>query len=243
MSLLNESITRIKSIPSTLAKALKIKQFNHITSFFVLTAIIPAVYLPLIVPAASSEGAYNSTLTLDTTANSAVVSKRELPKVVPGESAEQKQAREKAEAAARAVAQMSIRAKAATPKVTVTKLYTDADLDQIYQRAQNAYGVDARILKAIHTVESGRRTAPTGAVSSAGATGPMQFLPSTFRRHAVDGNGDGVLDINNVEDAIFTAAAYLRACGYPDVKKALWGYNPSFRYYNKVMGIAHELGF
>jgi membrane-bound lytic murein transglycosylase B len=70
----------------------------------------------------------------------------------------------------------------------------------------------------------------------------MQFLPSTWKHYGVDGNGDGVADITNVNDAIFSAANYLKACGYPNIKSALWGYNPSTRYYTKVMTKAQSFG-
>lgn len=43
------------------------------------------------------------------------------------------------------------------------------------------------------------------------AEGPMQFLPSTWAAVAVDGDGDGVTDIQNLYDAAATAGAYL--CG------------------------------
>ncbi len=45
------------------------------------------------------------------------------------------------------------------------------------------------------------------------AVGPMQFIPSTWRRWERDGNGDGVADPNNVYDAAATAAHYLCASG------------------------------
>lgn len=43
------------------------------------------------------------------------------------------------------------------------------------------------------------------------AVGPMQFLPETFSRYAVDGNGDGQVDPHQYDDATFTAANYLCA--------------------------------
>ena len=50
-------------------------------------------------------------------------------------------------------------------------------------------------------------------VSSAGAVGWMQFLPSTWKEWGVDANGDGIADPYNPVDAIFTAARYLHAAG------------------------------
>ncbi|HEX2384668.1 MAG TPA: lytic transglycosylase domain-containing protein [Acidimicrobiales bacterium] len=45
------------------------------------------------------------------------------------------------------------------------------------------------------------------------AVGPMQFIPSTWRRYASDGNRDGVADPNNIYDAAEAAARYLCASG------------------------------
>jgi len=139
-----------------------------------------------------------------------------------------------------------LRISAESAKIVSTKsikAYNDpANFDEIYQRAQSVYGVNWKILKAIHYVETGC-SGSTSKRSYAGAVGPMQFLLSTWRSYGVDGNGDGEADITNVEDAIFTAARYLFACGYPNVKRALWGYNPSTSYYNKVMEVAYSIGF
>lgn len=148
-------------------------------------------------------------------------------------------ARVEAEVAARAAAESAAR----SVSRSVKRVYSDpSNFDEIYQRAQAAYGVDWRLLRAVHYVETGC-SGSTSKRSYAGATGPMQFLPSSWRAYGVDGNGDGIADITNVEDAIFTAARYLSVCGYPNVQKALWGYNPSSAYYNKVMEVARSLGF
>ena len=51
--------------------------------------------------------------------------------------------------------------------------------------------------------------------SWAGAMGQPQFMPSTFLRHAVDGNGDGRRDIwGSVPDTFASAANFLRAIGW-----------------------------
>lgn len=207
---------------------------NKTASFVILSAMLPLSVLSASSNTMPEIAKPNDNIVLNTTSSKPVTINQEKSTITPGESRVEKEAREKAEAEAKAKA-------ASIKRNTVareSRVYNDpSDFDSVYARAEAAYGVDARILKAIHTVETGR-SGSTLRANPSGATGPMQFLPSTWRRHGVDGNGDGVADIGNVEDAIFSAAAYLKACGYPDVKKALWGYNPSSRYYTKVMGIA-----
>lgn len=170
-----------------------------------------------------------------------IQSRHSIPQIIPGESALQKaerEAREKVEAEAKAQAEAKQRETVSREK----RVYNDpSNFGEIYERAGAAFGVDPRLLEAIHQVETGK-SGSTSRHSFAGATGPMQFLPSTFRHYGVDGNGDGIKDVTNVEDAIFAAASYLKACGYPDVRKALWGYNPSQSYYNKVVSVARSIG-
>jgi len=226
-------------------------RIHRMTSLLLLSMILPTVYIPStsVKVEADSEEVSSNNLKLSLNSPSIVLASDLISEIKPGESKverEAREAKEKAETEAKAAAEA--KAKAAASRTVVARenrVYSDpSNFDEIYVRAQNAYGVDARILKAVHLVETGG-SGSTGLKNhtGSGATGPMQFMPSTWKRHGVDGNGDGVADINNVEDAIFSAAAYLKACGYPNVQKALWGYNPSTAYYNKVMNIAHSLGF
>lgn len=180
-----------------------------------------------------------SNIVLDTKTASALSYGKSVTEIKPGESKVEREAREAREAA------QKVAILKRTTVVREKRVYADpSNFGEIYVRAQNATGVDARILQAIHQVETGcSGSSSITNHTGSGATGPMQFMPSTWRRHGIDGNGDGYADINNVEDAIFSAATYLKACGYPNVKKALWGYNPSSSYYYKVMGIAGSLGY
>jgi membrane-bound lytic murein transglycosylase B len=103
-------------------------------------------------------------------------------------------------------------------------------------------GMDWHVLAAIGQVESGHghNVGP----SSAGAEGPMQFMPATFAGYAVDGNGDGVTDIWNPADAIYTAARYLCANGAGSPTKlytAIWHYNHADWYVQMVLGVAADL--
>ena len=110
---------------------------------------------------------------------------------------------------------------------------------QIYKASAKRYGFakDWYVLAAVGKVESnhGQNMGP----SSAGAMGPMQFLPSTWKEYGVDGNRDGVANIMDPEDAAPAAAAYLRVGGAPgDWYKALYTYNRSSSYVKKVLEVA-----
>lgn len=61
------------------------------------------------------------------------------------------------------------------------------------------------------------------------AQGPMQFMPSTWAKWGADGNGDGVADPNQIDDATLAAARYLCSYGALDTAAgwhaAVFGYN------------------
>jgi hypothetical protein len=111
----------------------------------------------------------------------------------------------------------------------------------IYQAAGAAYGIPWQILAAINEVETdyGRDLS----VSSAGAEGWMQFMPSTWAQYGVDVNRDGFQDPYNPADAIFAAARYLKQSGgATDIRAAVFSYNHSQAYVNSVMLRARLLG-
>jgi murein DD-endopeptidase MepM/ murein hydrolase activator NlpD len=111
----------------------------------------------------------------------------------------------------------------------------------IFQAAGAAYGIPWQVLAAINEVETdyGRDLS----VSSAGAEGWMQFLPSSWAQYGVDANGDGYEDPYNPADAIFAAARYLRAAGGgSDIRSAIFAYNHSQAYVDSVMLRAQLLG-
>ncbi len=111
----------------------------------------------------------------------------------------------------------------------------------IFQAAGAAYGIPWQVLAAINEVETdyGRDLS----ISSAGAEGWMQFLPSSWSGFGVDANGDGYRDPYNPADAIFAAARYLRAAGgQHDIRAAVLSYNHSQAYVSSVMLRAQLLG-
>lgn len=130
-------------------------------------------------------------------------------------------------------------------KVIVASVAVDtrSEFTPVYQTAASRYGIEWQLLRAVHIVETGGRGNTTVA-SYAGAQGPMQFMPSTFRAYAIDGDGDGATNINDVDDAIFSAANYLaRNKAATDVRNALLRYNHSNAYVEHVLYIARSLGF
>src|SRR5947208_668826 len=95
------------------------------------------------------------------------------------------------------------------PNFIINKFRIPPFLLPIYQAAGIQYGVRWEILAAINEIETdyGRNLN----VSSAGAVGWMQFLPSSWSIYGVDANRDGERDPSNPVDAIFAAAKYLKA--------------------------------
>jgi hypothetical protein len=77
------------------------------------------------------------------------------------------------------------------------------------------------------------------------AVGPMQFIPSTWRRWGADGNGDGVSDVHNLDDVALAAGRYLCADGGDlgrggDWQHAVLTYNRSTEYAAKVLETANR---
>jgi hypothetical protein len=112
---------------------------------------------------------------------------------------------------------------------------------RLYEAAAARYGLDWAILAGIGRVECdhGRDSDPSctreGAVNSAGAGGPMQFLSSTWATYGVSAEGGGTPDRWNPADAIYGAANYLHASGAPgNYKAAIYTYNHASWYVTQV---------
>ena len=98
-----------------------------------------------------------------------------------------------------------------------------SDLVGFYGEAERRLGIGANYLAAIHLVETKFGRVVNNSV--AGAQGPMQFIPSTWRIYGHGGN------IRDPHDAILAAARLLRANGAPRrYGPALRAYNPSGLY-------------
>ncbi len=108
------------------------------------------------------------------------------------------------------------------------------ELLSYYRKAESASGVGWNYLAAINLVETafGR----VAGVSTAGAQGPMQFMPATFA--AYGGGGD----IRSPHDSVMAAGRYLAANGFArDPDHALWRYNNSNEYVRAVSDYAAVL--
>lgn len=105
-----------------------------------------------------------------------------------------------------------------------------ADLMSFYKEGEAQFGVPWYYLASINLVET--RMGRIRGLSSAGAQGPMQFMPATWAQY---GRGD----VNNDHDAILGAARYLKAAGAPgDMQRALYAYNHSLGYVNALVAYA-----
>ena len=108
---------------------------------------------------------------------------------------------------------------AAAPAPLAVTAIASSDIPAAYLRlyitaADRCPGLSWTVLAGVGKVESdhGRNDGP----STAGAVGPMQFEPGTFRSYGVDGDGDGRTDPLDPADAIPAAADYLCALGVVD---------------------------
>jgi hypothetical protein len=103
-----------------------------------------------------------------------------------------------------------------------------------FRAAEQRFGVGWEYLAAVMLIET--RMGRIASSSSAGAQGPMQFLPATWAAYGLGGN------IRSERDAVFGAANYLSASGAPgDYRQALHRYNPVDAYVNAVTRYAKAM--
>ena len=103
-------------------------------------------------------------------------------------------------------------------------------------------GMSWTVLAAIGEIESG--DGANDGPSSAGALGPMQFIPSTWAMWGIDGFGPaGTPDIMNPLDAVPAAARMLCASGAGNTATlpgAIFSYNHATWYVAEVLALASE---
>jgi membrane-bound lytic murein transglycosylase B len=102
-----------------------------------------------------------------------------------------------------------------------------------FKGAEARFGVPWQYLAAIEFVET--KFGRIHGLSTAGADGPMQFMPATWARY---GHGN----VHDQRAAIEGAARYLTANGAPrDMADALYHYNPSMDYVRAVSAYASHM--
>jgi membrane-bound lytic murein transglycosylase B len=115
------------------------------------------------------------------------------------------------------------------------RIVSPAPADELlsyYKGAAQAEGVPWPVLAAINLVET--RMGRIQGLSTAGAQGPMQFMPATWARYGQGG------DVESNRDAIYAAARLLRGngVGRGDLRAAVYSYNHSQHYVNAVLAYA-----
>jgi membrane-bound lytic murein transglycosylase B len=121
-----------------------------------------------------------------------------------------------------------------TPKIRVGPAAPAANLLRWYREGERRFRVPWRVLAAVNFVESA--FGKLRSASAAGAQGPMQFMPSSWRKYGLGGN------VHDPHDAIIGAANYLRASGAArSMRRALYAYNPSALYVDAVLRYARRI--
>jgi len=103
-----------------------------------------------------------------------------------------------------------------------------------FEEGERRFGVHWQLLAAVMLIET--RMGRIVSNSSAGAQGPMQFIPSTWAAYGLGG------DVRDDHDAVLGAANYLSANGAPNEdRNALFHYNPVPAYVTAVTRYAKAM--
>jgi membrane-bound lytic murein transglycosylase B len=119
--------------------------------------------------------------------------------------------------------------------IKVARARPAASLLDYYREAQRRFEVPWNVLASVNFVET--KFGKLRSASAAGAQGPMQFMPGTWKQYGLGG------DVQDAHDAILAAANYLHASGAPkNLRNALYHYNPSSAYVDAVLRYARRIG-
>ena len=130
----------------------------------------------------------------------------------------------------------------------------DGSLDPVLEQKLRARAakLDALFYPEVRAVfelaEQWRRDPLSIRGSASGAFGYPQFLPTSYLRFGADGNGDGRVDLYDVDDAATSAAWFLVSHGWQgrlarvEQRRVIWHYNRSDAYIDAVLGLAAKLG-
>ncbi|WP_406674610.1 lytic transglycosylase domain-containing protein [Nonomuraea sp. N2-4H] len=103
-----------------------------------------------------------------------------------------------------------------------------------FKKAERRFGVEWEVLAAVMFAET--KFGRVRSDSHAGAQGPMQFMPATWKAYGLGG------DVQDPHDAVMGAANYLKATGAPrDYRRALHAYNPSQAYVDAILLHARQI--
>ena len=114
--------------------------------------------------------------------------------------------------------------------------YDLATLRRMYQEVASRYNISWQLVEAVHQVETGKSSKCE--VSSAGARGQFQFMPSTFAHYSRPGG-----NICDLSDSMNAAANLLASSGADrgDIDSALLSYNHSRSYVNLVISVMNSI--
>lgn len=205
------------------------KVYLQIILFAALAVMLSAFPTYLASPAPESVSVPD--IKIDFKETVAVSTKQNKINIILGESESQRQEREKSEMLAKQKTNL-----VRTESVAMSYSTDLGSLRTLYQEAASQYGIDWRLIEAVHQVETGKSA--TCKASYAGAKGPMQFMPSTFRAYAQGGS-----NICDLKDSVFAAANLLAQSGASegDIDSALFNYNHSSAYVKKVKNVMNSI--
>lgn len=231
-------------------RLIAISMLYKVISMSIVLAVFPIGTMPIEAKGVKHEiQVWNSEMHLDVQKSVPVELTIKRPEIILGESIYQKSVREQKEAEERTLAENKANNKAQSRDVvsreTSRTYLEDASLEEkrsLAKRAAAAYGIDWRLVEAVWQIESGKSW-DTQVTSYAGAQGPMQFMPGTWRSVGVDASGDGVADANNAEDAVYSGAKYLALNGAAsgNIDHALYAYNHAGWYVAKVKNVMNSI--
>lgn len=132
-------------------------------------------------------------------------------------------------------------------KEKVAERYPEQDFEELIPRIERKANWGYRELLTLFSIAKDRFYIDLLNLrgSWAGAFGLCQFLPSSYKNSAVDGDGDGFVDLFTPIDAFHSVGNYLKKSGWStsteSQRRAVRSYNNSTYYVNTVLDLASRL--